>query len=148
VRISGRRVQMEGHERASIWVIEDLSESQRAEKALREAHERLEIAQDAGHIGIFDIHLREERAFWSRQLIDIYGLQQAPGYVDRAQWAAYMHPDDAPGAQAHLPPRWPAMPSSTAIRGASAAPTARSAGCSMRGASSATKRAGRCAWWA
>lgn len=102
VRISGRRVQMEGHETASIWVIEDLTDAQRAEKALREAHDRLEIAQDAGRIGIFDIHLRESRAFWSRQLLDIYGLEASPGFVSRDVWASLMHPDDAPRAVAEF----------------------------------------------
>ncbi|WP_084461480.1 PAS domain S-box protein [Curvibacter gracilis] len=102
VRISGRRVQMEGHEAASIWVIEDLTDAQRAEKALHEAHDRLEIAQDAGRIGIFDIHLREPQAFWSRQLLDIYGLDDSPGYVSRDRWASLLHPDDAAQAVAQF----------------------------------------------
>ncbi|MDD0840795.1 PAS domain S-box protein [Curvibacter sp. HBC61] len=102
VRFSGRRVQMEGHERASIWVIEDLSEAQRAEKALRQAHQRLEIAQDAGHIGIFDLDLVGGKSVWTPQLQRIYGLDGPVERIDRALWASLMHPDDAPQALAHF----------------------------------------------
>ncbi|MDD0812625.1 PAS domain S-box protein [Curvibacter sp. RS43] len=102
VRFSGRRVQMEGHERASIWLIEDLSEAQRAEKALREAHQRLEIAQDAGHIGIFDIDLRGGPSIWTPQLQRIYGLEGPVERIDRALWMRMMHPEDAPQAMAYF----------------------------------------------
>ncbi|MBV8619348.1 MAG: PAS domain S-box protein [Curvibacter sp.] len=102
VRISGRGVRMEGHEKASIWVIEDLSEAQRAERELRQAHERLEIAQDAGHIGIYDIDLVGSQTAWTRQLARIYGVEPARFSIAKGTWSRFLHPEDSGRAREHF----------------------------------------------
>ena len=66
--MAGRGLKMEGVQIASLWVIEDVTEAQRAEAATREANARLELAQEAGHIGVFDYNLLTQRMVWSPQL--------------------------------------------------------------------------------
>ncbi|QLA83518.1 PAS domain S-box protein [Acidovorax sp. JMULE5] len=93
-RMAGRSVQMEGFKNASLWVIEDVSEQRRAEIAMQQAKDRLELAQEAGKIGVFDIDLLTSQVLWSEKLLALLGL--APGTEVRSQrdWQAVLHPDD------------------------------------------------------
>ena len=93
--ISGRAVQVAGHARAAIWLIEDASESRQAEARSWLANERLELAQQIGNIGVYDIDVRSRHVYWTPQLERIYGME--PGAFDgsREMWAQHLHPDDA-----------------------------------------------------
>ena len=93
-RMAGRNVQMEGFRNASLWVIEDVSEQRRAEVAVQQAKDRLELAQEAGKIGVFDIDLPTGQVLWSEKLVAMLGL--APGTQARTQqdWQELLHPDD------------------------------------------------------
>ena len=53
-RLAGRSLKMDDFGTASIWVIEDVSDQRRAELAIQQTKERLELAQEAGKIGVFD----------------------------------------------------------------------------------------------
>lgn len=100
-RMAGRGLKMEGVQMASLWVIEDVTEAQRAEIAMREATARLELAQEAGHIGVFDYNLRTQCMVWSPQLEQLYGATPLPARsdgqaVDRPyqEWVNMIHPED------------------------------------------------------
>ena len=82
-RMAGRNVQMGGSRNASLWVIEDVSEQRRAEMAVQQAKDRLELAQEAGKIGVFDIDLLTGQVLWSEKLVAMMGL--APGTQARTQ---------------------------------------------------------------
>ena len=116
-RMAGRNVQMEGFRNASLWVIEDVSEQRRAEMAVQQAKDRLELAQEAGKIGVFDIDLLTGQVLWSEKLVAMLGL--APGTQARTQqdWQELLHPDDRDravaafaaalaGGQEHLRDSW------------------------------------------
>ncbi len=75
-RLSGRSVEMQGCSSASIWVIDDVTDARRAESALRATQERLELAQEVGKIGVFDVDLLSGHSIWSQKLPDIEGITE------------------------------------------------------------------------
>ena len=98
VRMSGRSVQMEGCTHAAIWVIEDVTDVRRTEVAMLETRERLELAQEAGKIGVFDVDLRTGRSVWSQKLAGVQGITERVFDDWRATWAGRLWPEDREGA--------------------------------------------------
>jgi PAS domain S-box-containing protein len=65
----------------------------RTEEALRESEERLRLAQEAGHVGIWDFDMRAGVVKWTPGLETIYGLE--PGSVSNYDdFRALVHPGD------------------------------------------------------
>lgn len=75
-RLSGRSVQMPGCSSASIWFIDDVSDARRAEAAMRATQARLELAQEAGKIGVFDVDLLSGHCIWTQKLPDSEGITE------------------------------------------------------------------------
>ena len=103
-RLAGRSLKIEGFSTASIWVIEDVSEQRRAELAMQQAKDRLELAQEAGKIGVFDLDLVADEVLWSDKLVAMLGLPpQAQAQVrSESDWIERVHPDDRDRATAHF----------------------------------------------
>ncbi|MBV7431684.1 MULTISPECIES: PAS domain S-box protein [unclassified Acidovorax] len=99
-RLAGRSLQMDGCRTASIWVIEDVSEQRRAEIAMQQAKERLELAQEAGKIGVFDIDLATGQVLWSEKLLAMFGLPPGTGERTQQDWMERLHPEDRDRAAA------------------------------------------------
>ena len=93
-RLSGRQLHMEGVSRASLWVIEDVSEARQAEVAMRQTQERLELAQEAGKIGVFDVNIATGDILWSDKLAQMMGLEHSAQPRRRTDWLACLHPED------------------------------------------------------
>ena len=79
-----------------------ISERKRAEEALRESEERLRLALDAAHMGIFDWDMPNERITWSHWHEELWGFK--PGEFDGSYhaFATRIHPDDLPGIEAEI----------------------------------------------
>jgi PAS domain S-box-containing protein len=77
-----------------VGVIVDITALQQAQQELRFAHERLQVAQDAGGIGIFDLDVGAHTGYWTQQLERLYGL--SPGGFDGSPdfWLRHVHPLD------------------------------------------------------
>ena len=101
-RMSGRRVQIGGCANAAIWVIEDVTDLRRTERAMQQARERLELAQEAGKIGVFDIDLATGRSVWSQKLAGTQGISERVFDDWRAAWAERLLPEDREGALARM----------------------------------------------
>ena len=97
-RMSGRSVQIGGCANAAIWVIEDVTDVRRTEVAMQETRERLELAQEAGKIGVFDIDLGSGRSVWSQKLTGAQGITERVFDDWRAAWAGRLWPADRAGA--------------------------------------------------
>ena len=75
-RLSGRSVDMQGCSTASIWVIDDVTDARRAEAAMRATQARLELAQEVGKIGVFDVDLLAGLSIWTQKLPDAEGISE------------------------------------------------------------------------
>ncbi len=76
-------------------------ERQQAEQALLENQQRLLLAQQAGHLGTFDLNLQARHCFWSDERKALFGLP--PGFQPTFDsWDACVNPADLPALQADL----------------------------------------------
>ena len=62
------------------------------ERAMQQARERLELAQEAGKIGVFDIDLATGRSVWSQKLAGTQGISERVFDDWRAAWAERLLP--------------------------------------------------------
>jgi two-component system sensor histidine kinase/response regulator len=92
-RISGRLMDPRDPARGSVWLFEDVGAERAAAQVLRTANERLDLAQEAGNVGVFDVVVNG-RNTWTPQLERMFGLE--PGSFDGTveAWAALVHPQD------------------------------------------------------
>lgn len=116
-RMAGRSVQLDGVKNASLWVIEDVSEQRRAEVAMQQAQDRLELAQEAGKVGVFDIDLVTGQVLWSDKLLAMMGLPAGTQGRTQQDWLDRLHPEDRDravaafssalaGTEAHVRDSW------------------------------------------
>ncbi|MCU0626871.1 MAG: PAS domain-containing protein, partial [Gemmatimonadaceae bacterium] len=100
IRVVGRRRPDGGKWPVAGVALDVTAEAQAADTA-RAYHERLELAQRAGSVGIFDTDMRTMETWWSDALRAIYGL---PPHAEATQatWSALVHPDDRAAADAAL----------------------------------------------
>ncbi len=101
-RLAGRSLKMDDFGAASIWVIEDVSDQRRAELAIQQAKERLELAQEAGKIGVFDLNLLTGEILWSDKLAQMMGLPPGTQPDGRDYWLNCLHPEDRAQAGAYF----------------------------------------------
>lgn len=73
---------------------EDQTNQHRVEKMLRENQSRLNFAQEAGRIGIFEWRFDTAEIHWTPQLEAIYGLERGEFEGCFEHWIKFIHPDD------------------------------------------------------
>jgi PAS domain S-box-containing protein len=66
----------------------------RTEETLRESEERLRLAQEAGHMGVFDLDLTTSAAVWTPELEHIFGLQHEDVENHYDVWCKHVPPED------------------------------------------------------
>jgi PAS domain S-box-containing protein len=72
----------------------DITERKEAEIALQNERERAELAQQAGHIGIFEWDLQRNQIFWTPENAALYGLPIETFGGTCESWFKRVHPDD------------------------------------------------------
>ncbi|HSC82510.1 MAG TPA: response regulator, partial [Pseudomonas sp.] len=75
--------------------VRDVSERRAMSVKLRTASNRLDLAQEAGAIGLFDVDLVTGRDYWTPQLEKMFGLEPGEFGGTMEHWRALLHPDDA-----------------------------------------------------
>lgn len=63
---------------------------------------RLDLATEAGEIGIWEYNTETGNLYWDPSLIDLYGIRQTDFNGTFEDWASRVHPDDVEAAQAAL----------------------------------------------
>ena len=101
-RVSASPVHIDGCTHAAIWIIEDVTEVLAAERAMQQVRERLELAQEVGKIGVFDVDLRTGRSVWSSKQAGAEGLQERVFDNWREAWAARLYAPDRAAALARM----------------------------------------------
>ena len=84
---TGHVVQLRG-------TVHDVTERKRTEEALRESQERLRLAQEAVHVGVFEWDVQKNENHWSPELERIYGLTPGSFGGTYEAWIERVHPDD------------------------------------------------------
>jgi PAS domain S-box-containing protein len=82
-----------GGARYIVSVVEDISEHRAAQDALRISEERLRLAAEAAHLGIWQWEIRDGHQHWDERCKALFGLPpEAP--VSLQTWKDALHPDD------------------------------------------------------
>ncbi|TAL76766.1 MAG: PAS domain S-box protein [Beijerinckiaceae bacterium] len=82
--------------RELVTLVESLLHLRRARSALRDAEARLQLAQDAGGLAVFDWNLITGHALWSDKFAELFHLKTDPpeGHFDPEVIGRHLHPDD------------------------------------------------------
>ena len=84
----------DGNASGLVGVMVDLMAIKKAQEELHRANDRLQLAQDAGGIGLFDLNFETGSHHWTPQLERIYGVEPGTYRGNFEQWNALLHPDD------------------------------------------------------
>ena len=82
--------------------VKDISGRKRALDVLHESEERLQLALEAGGMGIWDLDKRSNALSWSKEAFTIMGLEPFGIAPTLELWAERVHPDDLPSAMAAI----------------------------------------------
>lgn len=72
----------------------DISALKQAEAALRNSEERLNIALNASHMGVWELDLQNNTVYWSPQCLAMHGAANFDGTMNSL--IKMLHPDDLP----------------------------------------------------
>jgi len=78
----------------SVSVVRDITDSKRAEEALRDSEEQLKRAEEIAHLGSWELDLLRNRLAWSDEVYRIFGLQPQEFRASYESFLEYVHPDD------------------------------------------------------
>jgi diguanylate cyclase (GGDEF)-like protein/PAS domain S-box-containing protein len=73
-----------------------------SEEGLRRVEDRMQLAQEVGRIGCFEIDMRDGTSVGTPAFFELYGLPRDRGSWSQQEWLSFIHPDDRPGVIAHL----------------------------------------------
>lgn len=71
---------------AGIGIVEDCTERRAIEARLRANEERLRLAVDAAHIGIWEVDLEHGRVHWDNWMWRLHGVTKPPGAPSLQDW--------------------------------------------------------------
>jgi PAS domain S-box-containing protein len=79
----------------AVAIVRDITEAKAVETALRESEARLSLALAASRMGVWEWDVRTDAVFWSPQCHELFGLDQGSFGGTRADFARFLHPEDA-----------------------------------------------------
>jgi len=77
----------------------DVSDRKRTEETLLDSEERLQLALEAGGMGVWDWDVRSNTMLWSKEHYTIMGLEPFSVDLTHRTWAGLVHPEDLPLAE-------------------------------------------------
>jgi PAS domain S-box-containing protein len=100
-RVTARDV--DGQPLRMTGVRRDITQQKQAEDRLRHSQERLDIALQAGRLGVWEWPTGTDLGYWSPLVFELTGLPPTPDGVARnSDFLALIHPDDRPRVDADI----------------------------------------------
>jgi PAS domain S-box-containing protein len=84
----------DGRAHRLVSIMADVTERKRAEEVLRIERERLELALDAGQMGVYDLDMVNDVLWWSPQTYAVFGVSPETFRPSRETVPGLLHPDD------------------------------------------------------
>ena len=75
-------------------IIRDVTVEKRNERAVAELQERLKLATQAAHLGIWDLNTDDGSLWCADEWLDVVGLEPERRDQAYAHWEGHLHPDD------------------------------------------------------
>ena len=94
VAAQGQAFVADGRTVRFVGTTRDVTESRRAEQALREAEERYRLAARATNDAIWDWNLGTDHILWNEAVQALFGYAAEEVGASGAWWTAHIHPDD------------------------------------------------------
>ncbi len=83
-------------------IVGDITERKQAEAALRDSQQRLALATEAAHIGIWDWDVVANKLVWDAQMYALYGIREEDFGGAYEAWRHGLHPEDRDCGEADL----------------------------------------------
>jgi diguanylate cyclase (GGDEF)-like protein/PAS domain S-box-containing protein len=80
----------------------DMTDLKRSEEDLKAIAERLDLATDAAHLGIWEWDLRTDDLLWDHKMFDLYRADPRPSKELFDFWRSCIHPDDLAATEQQL----------------------------------------------
>ena len=74
--------------------VQDITVHVQQQVSLREAHERIALATEAGGIGVWEFSLTGAASHWDARMYALFGLPYSKEPVSLQAWESMLHPDD------------------------------------------------------
>ncbi|HEX3123236.1 MAG TPA: EAL domain-containing protein, partial [Rhodanobacteraceae bacterium] len=84
----------DGKPMRALGTCQDISERKRSERALQESRQRLALATEAAHLGIWDWDVIANTTLWDPQMYALYGVREHEVASAHDAWERGLHPDD------------------------------------------------------
>lgn len=82
--------------------LQDITEQKKSRENILLAVKRMELAAQAGKVGIWDYENASRSLTWDQQMCELYGHDLENFSLDYSLWASSIHPDDRSRAEAEL----------------------------------------------
>jgi PAS domain S-box-containing protein len=90
-----QRVTLPDGEHGVVCYFHEVTDRARAIEALRASEQRMRLATEATHVGIWEWNLRTNQVSWDAEMFSVYGIAPTPdGLVEYADWSGAVVPED------------------------------------------------------
>jgi len=93
-RYSAPVVDKDGKYYGRVWTFRDVTERNRAAARLLESQQRLALATESAHLGIWDWDVAANKLVWDAQMCALYGIREQDFSGGYATWQKALHPED------------------------------------------------------
>ncbi len=101
-RYSSPVIGQDGRYYGRIWTFRDITERKQASALLMESEQRLALATESAHIGIWDWDVVTNKLVWDQQMYALYGIREQDFSGAYDAWQKGLHPEDRERAEADI----------------------------------------------